>query len=446
MPSTTSTESKEGLDQTDMGVMNLWWGLIQDQLGTLSREIDSLRHSQTQLQARQTEALMQQADYDKVGENVARIAKMLEAEKQDRIDGCERIWETVKAEQSSHAVNQKEYQLSLSRLQASIHDEVSERQAAQKSLGDQLRQALISMKDDLREELDGQIVGFRHELVREADARANRDEDLAEYLRKLSASVESERESQGSCLAMLQSQLDILSNEFHIEREDWSQKRTTLQEKIIRSLGEQEELLSKERQARDAQQASLEAQVDVECRKMEADLKHILADTCNREREQTKALLGRTRQILESDEALRERLQNLLSSEMVSKADFTSETSRLWQALKTRHPVVQSGVVSAPARTGTSRAGSPVPTTTRTGSPVRRFVSNGSCFSPCTTVGESGFTSPLSSISTTQSIAVLPGAPSRQAGSRNARSVGQLGFVGSVTATSAVSSAPLSHR
>jgi hypothetical protein len=434
MPSTTSTDGREGLDQTEVGVMHLWWGLIQDQLGTLSREIDSLRHSQTQLQARQTEAFMQQAESERVADTVARLAKLFEVEKQERIEGCEKIMEDLIAEQSSRTVAQEEYQHSLCRLQAALNDEASERQAAQRSQCDQVCQALETLREEFRQEMDRQTSHLRHDLSREADARLKTNEDFLEHVRKLSASMENDRDSQGTRVTMLQLQLDSLTNEFQAEREDWSQKRGVLQEKIIQSLGQQEELLSKEKLAREAHEASLEARIDAESRKLEANLKHLLTDTCNREREQTKTLLGKARQILESDEALRERLQSLLGCEMVTRADFTSETARLWQALKTRAVVQPS----------TARAGSPVPSTARTGSPIRRFFSSGPCFSPCTTAGDISVAS-LSN-KTTQSVTVLPGAPSRQAGSRNALSSGQLSFVGSVTSTSAVSSTPLSHR
>merc|ERR1740133_790132 len=58
-----ASKGKEGaIDQTQTGVLNLWWGLIQDQMGTLTREIDALRLANSQIQARQTEALMNRSD------------------------------------------------------------------------------------------------------------------------------------------------------------------------------------------------------------------------------------------------------------------------------------------------------------------------------------------------------------------------------------------------
>merc|ERR1712054_384499 len=56
----------------------------------------------------------------------------------------------------------------------------------------------------------------------------------------------------------------------------------------------------------------------------------------SKEREQTKALLARVRQMLDSDEGLRQKLEKILTQEMVSRADFLGETQKLWQALKPR--------------------------------------------------------------------------------------------------------------
>merc|ERR1711937_599398 len=94
-----------------------------------------------------------------------------------------------------------------------------------------------------------------------------------------------------------------------------------------------------------------------------AELKQHLTEMSSREREQTKTLLARARQMLDSDEALRQKLETLLPHDMVTKSDFLSETQRLWQALKPRQ-------LSAQPLSARGRASSPLPE--RAGSPGRR--------------------------------------------------------------------------
>merc|ERR1740133_861552 len=57
-----------------------------------------------------------------------------------------------------------------------------------------------------------------------------------------------------------------------------------------------------------------------------AELRQHLTDMSSTEREQSKSLLARARQILDSDEALRQKLQTLLAEEVVTRADFIGET------------------------------------------------------------------------------------------------------------------------
>lgn len=62
-----------------------------------------------------------------------------------------------------------------------------------------------------------------------------------------------------------------------------------------------------------------------------AEVQRLVADLCSKERAQAKTLLSRAKQILDSDEALRERLGEVLQCEMVSKPEFLEEIARLWQ-------------------------------------------------------------------------------------------------------------------
>mmetsp|Transcript_159384 Transcript_159384/g.305730 ORF Transcript_159384/g.305730 Transcript_159384/m.305730 type:complete len:534 (-) Transcript_159384:37-1638(-) len=60
-----------------------------------------------------------------------------------------------------------------------------------------------------------------------------------------------------------------------------------------------------------------------------AELRRMVGDLCQQEREQTKTMVARARQILDSDESLRLRLQNLFECEMISKEEFKGEFQRL---------------------------------------------------------------------------------------------------------------------
>jgi len=81
------------------------------------------------------------------------------------------------------------------------------------------------------------------------------------------------------------------------------------------------------------------------------EMHRLVRETCEKERDQTKTMLARARQILDSDESLRDRLQTLLQTEMVSKAEF----SDAMQDLKVVRPVRKS-VSPAKPRPGSGGA------------------------------------------------------------------------------------------
>merc|ERR1719491_492986 len=76
-------------------------------------------------------------------------------------------------------------------------------------------------------------------------------------------------------------------------------------------------------------------------------------------------MLARARQILDTDEALRARLQSLLQTEMVSKTEFQQETQRLWGEIR----IDRGRAVSPTTRSAVS------PSTRTAVSPARKVLS-----------------------------------------------------------------------
>lgn len=376
-PTTTDFQhQKDGpgkLDHAQSGLLHLWWGVIQDQLGTLTREIDSLRQANSQMQMRQTEALVQrsEAQAEAANESMAAMARLtqeqetlraaLQAEHEERTNICAAIWEAVRQESEKQS--------------AAFHEE-------QKAMAARLEQ--------------------------EERTRVSTEEEFAEVARRLAASIESQADDQSTALQVLQAEVHTLRADVATERETWAQRRADIQGKIVQYIEEQRGLLMEERTAREAAErqtaeeradrvASLElldqkvqvnhasilaevanlrqdhdtsrkehqksldnleslvveqiAQVQLDVAKATGDLqeklgvlqqsladpktelRQVVNDMCAKERDQTKQLLSRAKQILDTDEGLRQRLQTLLASQMVSRTDFTSEIDRLWRAV-----------------------------------------------------------------------------------------------------------------
>jgi len=95
-----------------------------------------------------------------------------------------------------------------------------------------------------------------------------------------------------------------------------------------------QELLANERISREQQIRGAVSEVRDIIADQKVELNRLVRETCEKERDQTKSMLARARQILDSDESLRVRLQSLLHTEMVSKADFTEVTDKIWGEVK----------------------------------------------------------------------------------------------------------------
>merc|ERR1719310_2122393 len=88
--------------------------------------------------------------------------------------------------------------------------------------------------------------------------------ECTESIAKLSVDIENQRQNHLSVHSMMQSQLEFINGDMMKEREVWSQRRSELQEKVLHCLGEQGQLLSQERQARETAEENLTEQIRVE--------------------------------------------------------------------------------------------------------------------------------------------------------------------------------------
>lgn len=89
------------------------------------------------------------------------------------------------------------------------------------------------------------------------------------------------------------------------------------------------EHIAHERTAREQQIRGAFSELREGFNEQRTELRQMVADMCQQEREQTKTMVARARQILDSDESLRQRLQSLLETEMITKDEFKGEFQRL---------------------------------------------------------------------------------------------------------------------
>jgi len=316
-------DEKAPLDQTQAGLLEMWWNLVQDQVGSLKHEIESLRLVSSQTQARLAEVLTHRLEpapertMSILGVEVQRLGADLQVEREERAAVFSKILERVQSELQRHA-GAIETKLS------------SDRVELREALGKELRADLQQLEPV--SEVAQDVTSLRKVLEQEVACRIDAEQrsmKLVEASQRLASDLDQERLSQSSNFSMLQSQMQALTREIEVEREEWTQRRGDLLENVLQKIGDQDQHLTQER-------------------------------------EQTRALLGRARQILDSDDALRVQLQKLLHTEMVSKGEFLAETQHLWQAVKLE-------VVAAGSR-GPSRHGSPARQLPRTPRVPQQFT------------------------------------------------------------------------
>lgn len=137
-------------------------------------------------------------------------------------------------------------------------------------------------------------------------------------------------------------------------------KSGEVQQDMVASLSALKEIMAEERASREENLQSLREEFGQKSFASDAQLKKLVTDLCAKEREQAKSLLAHAKQILESDEVLRQRLQSVLQCEMVSKEEFLEEIRSLRQAMRTdvadpaaRFQALQQG--EAPLRSARGR-------------------------------------------------------------------------------------------
>lgn len=262
-------------------------------------------------------------------QEIQRVKLEMQAEKQERNVLTTRILAAVQAELERH-MNSIEQKLHDNRVE--LRDALSEDlqaddkrfRASASEVSREVSLLRIALDEEAasraeaEERLTQSVQRVTADLEREAAARA----EMQEKLVKLTGDFERERQNQISNVSVLQSQVKSVSSTLDSEREEWARRRSDLLDKIMQHITEQERGTKQDRQAR-------ELQAD----QHRQELRQLVADCCSQEREQTQAVVARARQILDTDDALRQKLNSFLQTEIVSKADFAAETQRLWNAV-----------------------------------------------------------------------------------------------------------------
>jgi len=157
--------------------------------------------------------------------------------------------------------------------------------------------------------------------------------------------LEENGESQTSLLklwwGLIQDQLSTLNREIESLRHANSQMEAR-QSQFVQFLSEQQNSWMSARQSQEetirekiaTERSSREEHVSVSVLEVKTELQQWVRDAFDEEFNQTKTMLARARQILDSDETLRARLQSLLQTEMVSKNEFRQETQKIWTEVK----------------------------------------------------------------------------------------------------------------
>jgi hypothetical protein len=314
------------MEQTQTSILEMWWSLVQDQVGALNREIESLRLANAQIQARFAELLTASAASEAnensktaalLAQELQRFHADLQVEREERTIEVESTREGMREELKRHA------------------DAVAE----------ELRRERVQLQEALGEE----VGVLKQELAVEKNSRCDAQQALAEQLQRLAGDVQKEHQNHVAEFRVLQNKVEVMGRDIEAEREEWTTRRSNLLGKILQHISDQEQSAKQERQLLEKQKESdmeeLRQLIADSCakerqffeRRKESEileLRQLVADICAKEREPTKVMLERARQILENDDALRQKLQALLQTEVVSKADFASEAQRLWQAIK----------------------------------------------------------------------------------------------------------------
>mmetsp|Transcript_160274 Transcript_160274/g.307542 ORF Transcript_160274/g.307542 Transcript_160274/m.307542 type:complete len:648 (-) Transcript_160274:112-2055(-) len=371
--------------QSESGLMKVWCALMQDQVGTVIRDMDSLRASNSQLltrlDAQANLANDNMMSMHRLEQEVKNIKLAEQAEREERSAAFNKAWDAISAETQKRAEIRDEQQRAFLQLRSVLDEEIRTRQDAHERQDEKVHKFLANFRSEFRAELEQQSnlikqaldlqTALKQVVEREARERSVLEENVAGMTTKWTAAVEKAMKSCSSGQDMLQSQIELITKDISAERRDWGLRRAELQSKILHSLAEQEVMLVQERQARHEQYEKLStverqaraAQHESLLEKLSSErsanskliaenrdeLQQLLTDTvashaaefrqfvsesCMRERETSK----------EAYEALRLRLQEVLQETMVSKTEFSGEAQRLWQAVQ------QSPIKTSPLR------------------------------------------------------------------------------------------------
>lgn len=258
----------------DSGILHTWWALIQDQLGNVVREVDSLRASNAKIQARLTEDLMQRkaghAELKKENAEIAQEQKSLKHDMQtakvnmEHVCQIQKMSEDIQAQSRTDAKTRE--RIEELRIHATSMDERAARieKSFQQQI-DRLHELVGSLSKDLRKEVDQRTIA-NDQVVRDIGV-------LQEAIRNQVLEIDSTFQMLNSKVASLESGLSAV-------REDGARRQSFLQGSIVKQFGEQKELIQKtiseeigaERSLREESVQKLAAQLDADGETRRSDI------------------------------------------------------------------------------------------------------------------------------------------------------------------------------
>lgn len=160
----------------------------------------------------------------------------------------------------------------------------------------------------------------------------------AKVERSLASFTEDIKTLEGASADRLSSQLqlqDQISMERQLREQTFADQAMEVKQEFSACFEALKDIITEERALRENALTSLENDLKNGASGCTLnEVKRLMGDMCAKEREQVKTLLGHAKNMLDSDEALRAKLEAVLQSEMVTKAEFFNEINRLWQTVQ----------------------------------------------------------------------------------------------------------------
>lgn len=259
-------------------LQHTWWALVQDQMSTLQREVNSLRSTLSQVQVRQATMLQRQEEAQaemssdvkallaQVAQEQNSITKELHIEKEERSAEFAKILHKL----PELCTTREEVQRMHEQLRTSVSEESRAWHETHTQHGKHLLEALavdlraeMSQRTAPVEKVAQDISLLRQAFDKEVHERSVTKDEFSMLSHKLSVAFENEKQSASSSSRMLQMQIANMSNEMealvqsstvgNLERKDLAQQCFDLQESN-----------KQDRQAREKDQALLEKRLELQ--------------------------------------------------------------------------------------------------------------------------------------------------------------------------------------